>query len=179
LVTAGAREGQGDEEEDTVLVTKFGEEVIGALVVRFEALGSPDSGSGSSNGSGGKSRAAPRRNTRKSRGTSSPTPAGSGSSSSSSSSGGGGGGGSPKALFRAWAVRLRYRHKGVGGNLLLEGVRLARRKLGPAAVIEFAQDHASKFLLHNHTLFFGFSTVLCYHCPHPTPSVRTPPLLPK
>ncbi|KAK0311442.1 hypothetical protein LTR01_003438 [Friedmanniomyces endolithicus] len=41
-----------------------------------------------------------------------------------------------------WTVRLRYRKKGVGGALLEEAVREARKK-GPETTIEFAEEHAN------------------------------------
>ncbi|KAK8141108.1 hypothetical protein G3M48_000778 [Beauveria asiatica] len=46
------------------------------------------------------------------------------------------------AQIRAWATRLRYRHAGVGGDMLREAVALARSSLGPAAAIEFSDSHA-------------------------------------
>ncbi|KAK3117594.1 hypothetical protein LTR53_000920 [Teratosphaeriaceae sp. CCFEE 6253] len=48
----------------------------------------------------------------------------------------------------AWTVRLRYRRKGVGGALLEEAVKEAKKKA--AETIEFADDHAnSKRVLPN------------------------------
>jgi ribosomal protein S18 acetylase RimI-like enzyme len=44
-----------------------------------------------------------------------------------------------------WAVRLRYRKKGVGSALLEEAVKESRKK--GAETIEFAEDHASKSIL--------------------------------
>lgn len=44
--------------------------------------------------------------------------------------------------IRAWTVRLKYRKKGVGGALLEEAVKEARRK--GAESLDFADDHASK-----------------------------------
>ncbi|KAM3499206.1 hypothetical protein MY10362_007515 [Beauveria mimosiformis] len=46
------------------------------------------------------------------------------------------------AQIRAWATRLRYRHTGVGGDMLREAVVLARSSLGLAATIEFSDSHA-------------------------------------
>lgn len=45
--------------------------------------------------------------------------------------------------IKAWAVRMRYRQKGVGSALLEEAVKESRRK--GAETIEFADDHASWF----------------------------------
>ncbi|GAB7350690.1 hypothetical protein MBLNU459_g1252t1 [Dothideomycetes sp. NU459] len=76
-----------------VLVTKFGNEVIGAVVVGWEAAESR-----------GKRR-------------------------------------KWRAEIRGWAVRLRYRGKGVGLALLEDAVALAKTK--GAENIEFAEDHAN------------------------------------
>jgi GNAT superfamily N-acetyltransferase len=46
--------------------------------------------------------------------------------------------------IRAWTVRLRYRGKGVGAALLEDAVKEARKK--SAESLEFAEDHASKYL---------------------------------
>ena len=48
-----------------------------------------------------------------------------------------------KGLIRAWTVRLRFRHKGIGTGLLEEGVRIVRERLGRDAAIGFASDHAN------------------------------------
>ena len=47
-----------------------------------------------------------------------------------------------KGEIKGWAVRLRYRKKGVGSALLEEAVKESRKK--GAETIEFAEDHASK-----------------------------------
>jgi ribosomal protein S18 acetylase RimI-like enzyme len=44
--------------------------------------------------------------------------------------------------IKGWAVRLKYRGKGVGSALLEEAVKESRKK--GAETIEFAEDHASK-----------------------------------
>lgn len=49
-----------------------------------------------------------------------------------------------RALVRAWTVRLKFRGKGVGKNLLEEGVRLAMTERGCRGV-EFEDGHASKW----------------------------------
>ncbi|KAH0545548.1 hypothetical protein FGG08_000379 [Glutinoglossum americanum] len=80
-------EGEGG---DLVVITRFGEEVIGTIIIRLVREG--------------------RR----------------------------------KALIRGWAVRIRFRGKGVGGNLLEEGVKIARERLGGGDVeVAFADDHAN------------------------------------
>lgn len=48
-----------------------------------------------------------------------------------------------RALVRAWTVGLKYRGKGVGKNLLEEGVRLAMTERGCRGV-EFEDGHASE-----------------------------------
>ncbi len=80
--------------EDEVLVTRFGEEVIGCVVFRVVAEG----------GKGRRKRVA-------------------------------------RGAVRGWAVRLRYRGKGVGVGLLEETVGVVRER--GAEGVEFAPDHAS------------------------------------
>lgn len=86
-------------DEDILLVTKYGEAVIGVVVLR---LCSPADS--------------------RPRTTRSKTAAN-------------------KAIIRAWTVRRRYRHKGVGAALLEEAITLCRNNHweGP----EFADDHAN------------------------------------
>ena len=50
-----------------------------------------------------------------------------------------------KGEIKGWAVRLRYRKKGVGGALLEEAVKESRKK--GAETMEFAEDHASKSIV--------------------------------
>lgn len=52
-----------------------------------------------------------------------------------------------KGEIRGWAVRLRYRGKGVGTALLEDAVEEARKK--GVESVEFADDHASEYLLLN------------------------------
>ncbi|KAI9721962.1 MAG: hypothetical protein M1812_001920 [Candelaria pacifica] len=80
--------------EDEVLVTRFGEEVIGCVILRFVAEG----------GKGRRKRVA-------------------------------------RGVIRGWAVRLRYRGKGVGLGLLEETVGVVRER--GAEGVEFAADHAN------------------------------------
>lgn len=87
-------------EEDLLLGTKFGDEVIGCVVLRLER-----SGNGKRKRQGG------------------------------------------KGVIRGWAVRIRYRGKGVGTALLEEAVRVTREKLGNSAEVGFAAEHANSKLL--------------------------------
>ena len=96
--------------EDHMLVTHFGDELIGAVVLRFEPMAAPPHGQSSS----------PRKKNNRS------------------------GSAGRKAVLRAWTVRLRYRGKGVGRNLLEEAVRFARERLGDSAQVEWADTHASE-----------------------------------
>lgn len=92
--------------DDQILISKFGEDVIGALVFGWEK------------GEG-------RGNRRKSRG---------------------------KGVVRAWTVKLRYRGKGVGTELLEQAVQETRKRGGDDLV--FSDDHASKF---EHVYHIGLS----------------------
>ncbi|KAH6676578.1 hypothetical protein B0J14DRAFT_585825 [Halenospora varia] len=96
-----------EREEDVVLGSKFGDEIIGAVVLRLER--NPPSPSSKRKGSG---------------------------KSSSKHSGG-------KGIVRAWTVRMKYRGKGVGTELLEEAVKITRRELGGSAEIGFAKEHAN------------------------------------
>lgn len=48
-----------------------------------------------------------------------------------------------KGLIRAWTTREKYRDAGIGTELLEEAVRLTRKRLGNAAEIGFATEHAN------------------------------------
>lgn len=48
-----------------------------------------------------------------------------------------------KGVVRAWTVRLRYRGKGVGGDMLHEAVRVTRERCGKDAEVGFAAEHAN------------------------------------
>jgi len=96
-----------DGEDDIIIGSRFGDEIIGAAVLRLER---------NSNGSAKKKKA-------------------------SGKTGG-------KGVVRAWTVRVRYRGKGVGTELLEEAVTITRDKLGNSAEIGFAAEHAnSKMVL--------------------------------
>lgn len=61
--------------------------------------------------------------------------------------------------IKGWAVRIKYRQKGVGGALLEEAVKESRKK--GVETIEFAEDHASEFILR---FTGGLLTRLTRHC---------------
>ncbi|OQV04268.1 hypothetical protein CLAIMM_09178 [Cladophialophora immunda] len=97
--------------EDDILLTRFGDDVIGTTVVR---------GVRESSGSSGKSR------------KNAPV----------------------NGYIRAWTVKRRYRHKGVGQGLLEEAIALCQQKgwSGP----EFAEDHANSADVVHATFSGGF-----------------------
>jgi len=96
-----------DGEEDIIIGSRYGEEIMGALILRLEKNG---------NGSGKKK-------------------------TKSAKTGG-------KGVVRAWTVRIKYRGRGVGTELLEEAVNITREKLGNSAEIGFAAEHAnSKMIL--------------------------------
>lgn len=124
-------------DEDLVIGTRYGDEVIGALVLRFERQQRPSSSdgtttstsspnsNGTSNGSHGrrKSQQHSRQNSLKLK-----------------KNGGTG-------FIRAWTVRLRYRGRGLGGDMLREAVRITRERCGREAPVGFAQEHANSVMV--------------------------------
>ncbi|KAK7402878.1 hypothetical protein QQX98_011363 [Neonectria punicea] len=48
-----------------------------------------------------------------------------------------------KATIRAWTTNLRYRRRGLGGDMLREAVKTAKQTLGRNCTVEFAADHAN------------------------------------
>ncbi|KAK0666100.1 hypothetical protein QBC41DRAFT_305541 [Cercophora samala] len=52
-----------------------------------------------------------------------------------------------KGVIRAWTVKLRYRGKGVGGDMLREAVRLTKEKCGRDGEVGFARGHANAGLI--------------------------------
>jgi ribosomal protein S18 acetylase RimI-like enzyme len=48
-----------------------------------------------------------------------------------------------KGVIRAWTTKLRYRHKGIGTELLEEALRITREKCGRDSEVGFAADHAN------------------------------------
>src|SRR5512140_2420975 len=92
-----------DGEEDVVIGTRFGKDLIGALVLRLE-----------------------------------PNPALAGKKKNRSLSLKGG-----KGVIRAWTTKMRYRGRGVGGDMLREAVRVTRERCGRDAEVGFALEHAN------------------------------------
>lgn len=118
--------------EDEILLTRFGDEVIGTIFLRgVRESGSSSNHSHSSSGSS--------------------SPAGTGNASPKKTR--------TKnlpitGLIRGWTVKQRYRHKGIGTGLLEEAVTLTQSKgwHGP----EFADDHANSAKLLPKTFMGGF-----------------------
>ncbi|KAF5017705.1 hypothetical protein F66182_10343 [Fusarium sp. NRRL 66182] len=48
-----------------------------------------------------------------------------------------------RALVRGWTTRSKYRQRGLGGDMLGESVKIAKRTLGKDCTVEFATDHAN------------------------------------
>ncbi|KAI1210990.1 uncharacterized protein F4807DRAFT_46443 [Annulohypoxylon truncatum] len=94
-------------EEDTVIGVRFGQDLIGALVLRLE-----------------------------------PNPSLAGKKRSRNSVLRGG-----KGVIRAWTVKLKYRNKGVGIDMLHEAVKITREKCGKDAEIGFAKEHANSTMV--------------------------------
>lgn len=108
-------------EDDTVIATRYGGNVIGALVLRVEP--------GSPNASGNTPLTASQK--RRARKDSS----GSNSGAEAPKFKGG------KGVIRAWTTQMRYRGNGVGKQLLQEAVRLTRERCGKDAEVGFALEH--------------------------------------
>ncbi|KAI2606826.1 uncharacterized protein GGS25DRAFT_307728 [Hypoxylon fragiforme] len=100
-----------DGEEDTVIGVRFGNELIGALVLRLEPHAS-FAGSGK------------KRHRRR----------------NSLLKGG-------RGFIRAWTVKLKYRGKGVGIDLLHEAVKVTRERCGKDAEVGFAKEHANSTMV--------------------------------
>lgn len=88
-------------EEDVIIGSKFGSDMVGALVLRLEGASSHPKKKGRAGFKGG------------------------------------------KGVIRAWTTRLRYRGKGVGGDLLREAVRVTKERCGRDAEVGFAKEHAN------------------------------------
>lgn len=52
-----------------------------------------------------------------------------------------------RGVIRAWTVKLKYRHKGVGTDLLHEAVRVTRERCGKDAEVGFAKEHANSTMV--------------------------------
>ncbi|CAK7234686.1 hypothetical protein SEUCBS140593_009026 [Sporothrix eucalyptigena] len=110
-----------DAEEDTVIGARYGEEMIGALVLRLVPP-TPEQGAA----------AAPAPiNSRKKKGS---------NAASNQYKGGHG-------VIRAWTTILRYRRRGIGGDLLQEAIKVTRERCGKDADIVFAQAHANSVMV--------------------------------
>ncbi|KAK6081104.1 acetyltransferase [Seiridium cupressi] len=48
-----------------------------------------------------------------------------------------------KGVIRAWTVKLRFRGKGVGTDMLQEAVKITKEKCGRDAAVGFAKEHAN------------------------------------
>ncbi|KEF55762.1 uncharacterized protein A1O9_08513 [Exophiala aquamarina CBS 119918] len=112
--------------EDEILLTRFGDEVIGTIFIRGVRDDCGGSSSSPTNTSSANS------SPKKTRAKNLPV----------------------TALIRGWTVKRRYRHKGIGTGLLEEAVALAQSKgwHGP----EFAEDHANSAKLMPMTFLSGF-----------------------
>lgn len=122
LVNPSRETSDGEQEEDLVLGTYYGDELIGALVLRLEPPASSRSLSPSTSGSNKARKSHSRHN--------------SFSAKTKSLKGG-------RGVIRAWTTKLRYRGRGVGKDLLIEAIRLTREKCGKDAEIGFAAEHAN------------------------------------
>ncbi|GAB1318594.1 Acetyltransferase [Madurella fahalii] len=128
-------------DQDLVIGTRFGADLVGALVLRLErpsshqhssssssvsSACSSTSGSGGGGGGVGRRRSHHRQN-----------------SSAAKSAGRKGG----KGVIRAWTTKLRYRGRGVGGDMLREAVRVTRERCGRDARVGFAREHANSVVV--------------------------------
>ncbi|KAK4174023.1 hypothetical protein QBC36DRAFT_348270 [Triangularia setosa] len=52
-----------------------------------------------------------------------------------------------RGVIRAWTVKMRYRGKGIGGDMLREAVRLTKEKCGKDGEVGFARGHANAGLI--------------------------------
>ena len=64
--------------------------------------------------------------------------------------------------IKGWAVRLKYRRKGVGSALIEEAVKECRKK--GAEMIEFSEDHARKLIQPCKSAEVGISECLIWFC---------------
>lgn len=91
-------------EEDVIIGTRFGTELIGALILHVEpniSFGNGKKKKGSISMKGG------------------------------------------KGVIRAWTTKLKYRGKGIGGDMLREAVRITTQRCGRDAEVGFALSHAN------------------------------------
>ena len=123
-----------DAEEDTVIGAKYGDEMIGALVLRLVPP-TPEQNSGSAAAA---ATAASTTNSRNKRGP---------NASRNYYKGGHG-------VVRAWTTILRYRRRGVGGDMLQEAIQVTRDRCGQDAKVVFAEAHANSIMV-VHEMFNG------------------------
>jgi ribosomal protein S18 acetylase RimI-like enzyme len=144
-------------DNDVVIGTRFGGEVIGALILRLERPGSSNPHISSPLSATTSTTAYSHSRTSSICSSSSSTTSSSPSTSnhhnhsnhsnhsnrrkphSRQNSRRGGG----KGVIRAWTTKLRYRGRGVGGDMLREAVRLTRERRGRDAQVGFAREHAN------------------------------------
>lgn len=110
-LTPKVEEGEVEPEQDTIIGARYGDDMIGTLVLRLQGPSSSTTES---------STAVATRKTR----------------ANASLKGGNG-------SIRGWTTRLRYRRRGVGGDLLQEALRVTRERCGKDAQLTFAPDHAN------------------------------------
>ncbi|KJR85752.1 acetyltransferase, GNAT family [Sporothrix schenckii 1099-18] len=116
-------------EEDTVIGARYGEEMIGALVLRLVPPAADEQGLSTS-------AAAPPPNTSRKKNNNKASQA----ASDSHVKGGHG-------VIRAWTTRLRYRRRGIGGDLLQEAIQVTRERCGKDANVVFAEAHANSVMV--------------------------------
>ncbi|KAH6856969.1 hypothetical protein B0I37DRAFT_368908 [Chaetomium sp. MPI-CAGE-AT-0009] len=110
--------GRDGDEEDLVFGTRYGTDVVGALVLRLERPWSPSDGnSGGSGGGGGSRRKGHSRQN------------------------------SFKAHSRQNSFKLKGGRGGLGGDLLREAVRVTRERCGKDAEVGFAKEHANSIMV--------------------------------
>lgn len=111
-------------QEDLILGTRHGPDLVGALVLRLErSPGIIDGhGHGRSNSSGSSRRKAHSRQ------------------GSLKVKGG-------KGVIRAWTTRRRYRRRGLGADMLREAARVTRERCGRDAEVGFAREHANSVVV--------------------------------
>ncbi|KAK4097392.1 hypothetical protein N658DRAFT_489231 [Parathielavia hyrcaniae] len=113
-------------EEDMVLGTRYGADIIGALVLRLEPSSEVNSNSSpnpNSHGGGRSRKAHSRQNSLKGKRL------------------------ATVGMIRAWTTRLRYRGRGLGGDMLREAVRVTRERCGRDAEVGFAREHANSTMV--------------------------------
>jgi len=106
-------------EEDLVLGSRYGSEIVAALVLRLEPASAASAAHHHHHAGGGK-----RKNHHR----------------AANLKGG-------KGVIRAWTTRLRYRGKGLGGDLLREAVRITKERCGRDAEVGFAREHANSTMV--------------------------------